>query len=98
MKIFWLILFAWLALINLIAMCMTIADKRRAVKKRSRDRIPERTLLLTAFLGGAPLMFFTMLVIRHKTRHKKFMILLPLFCMLWAAVLLWLWLRPPFSY
>ena len=35
-------------------------------------------LMLTGLLGGAAAQYVTMLIIRHKTRHKKFMTGLPL--------------------
>ena len=64
-------------LISLIAVTLTVYDKY-AAKKRPRHRTPERVLLLTGALGGAAAMYLTMLLIRHKTLHKKFMIGLPL--------------------
>lgn len=71
--IYWI---AYLIIINFIAVFVTISDKRRAVMRRSRIR--ERTLLLVSALGGSPAMWITMKRIRHKTRHKKFMIGIPL--------------------
>lgn len=66
----------YIALINLIAVIMTVSDKSRA-KKRGR-RIAEKTLFGTALLGGSAAMLVTMLAVRHKTKHKRFMIGLPL--------------------
>lgn len=43
-----------------------------------RRRVGERTLLLISVLGGGLGMYFTMLIIRHKTRHIKFMLGIPL--------------------
>lgn len=63
-------------LISLVAVIMTVADKKAAEK--GRQRISENALILTALLGGAAAMFYTMKTIRHKTLHKKFMIGLPL--------------------
>ena len=63
----------FMSLIGLIQMGM---DKRRAIKKRWR--IPERTLILTAFLGGGIGSLLGMYVFRHKTRHRKFVILIPI--------------------
>ena len=74
--------------INLIAAVTAFVDKRRAI--RGRWRIPERTLLLLGFFGGAAGELLAMLLIRHKTKHAKFMVLLPLFCLLHAALLIWL--------
>lgn len=98
MKIFWTILVIYLVIMNIAAMSMTIIDKRRAMRKHHYNRISERALLLTALFGGAPLMYSTMLVIRHKTKHKKFMITLPIFCILWVIILILLWLKPPLPY
>ena len=98
MKIFWTTLIIYLVIMNIAAMSMTIIDKRRAMRKHDYNRIYERTLLLTALLGGAPLMYLTMLVIRHKTKHKKFMITLPMICIVWVAIIVLLLLKPPLSY
>lgn len=66
----------YLLIISLTAIIMTVSDKSRA-KKHSR-RVPEKTLFTTAALGGSAAMYITMLTIRHKTKHKRFMIGLPL--------------------
>lgn len=63
-------------LVSLAGIAVTIFDKLSA--KRSGQRIPEFTLLLIAVLGAALPMYITMRLIHHKTRHKKFMIGLPL--------------------
>ncbi len=64
------------AAFSLISVVITALDKSRA--KNHGKRISESTLLYLAALGGAPLMFITMLLIHHKTRHIKFMLGLPL--------------------
>lgn len=72
---------------------MTVYDKRAAIyngseqHKRKKRRVPESTLLLVGALGAALPMFITMKSIRHKTKHKKFMIGLPFFCLLHLALL-----------
>lgn len=71
MKYFYL----YLAVINLFAMIVTVHDKNAAQKGRWRVR--ERTLLLIAALGGAPVMYLTMLTIHHKTRKNLFVIGIP---------------------
>lgn len=63
------------AIIALIAVLITVYDKVASVK--SYWRIRESTLLFVGLIGGALPMFITMKLIRHKTKHKKFMIGLP---------------------
>ena len=98
MKIFWTTLIIYLVIMNIAAMSMTIIDKRRAMQKHYYNRISERALLFTALFGGAPLMYLTMLSIRHKTKHKKIMITLPMICIVWATIIILLLLTPPLPY
>ncbi|MFR8011496.1 MAG: DUF1294 domain-containing protein [Clostridia bacterium] len=72
-------------LISLVGIAITVFDKLSA--KRSGQRIPEFTLLLIAFLGAALPMYITMRLIHHKTRHKKFMIGLPIIFVLQIIML-----------
>ena len=72
--------------VSLGSAAVTVLDKTAA--KRRAWRIPERTLLILAALGGAPAMLLTMLIIRHKTRHLKFMLGLPLIILLQCAAVL----------
>ena len=69
-------LYAYLALINLVLFVVMGADKLRA--KRHRRRVPEKTLLALAVLGGGVGGMLGMLVFRHKTRHAKFYLGFPL--------------------
>lgn len=73
--------------VSLLAAALTVSDKRRA-RRRAR-RIPERTLLTVAALGGAAAMLITMRCIRHKTRHPRFMIGLPAMIIAHAALIVW---------
>ena len=68
-------LYIYLAVINILAIILTIYDKSAAVHDRWRVR--ERTLMLVSALGGSVGMFLTMLIIRHKTRKPLFMIGIP---------------------
>ena len=67
---------AYFALISIIAIAVTVADKVKA--KAGAWRVKESTLLLLSAIGGSVAMFITMQVIRHKTKHAKFMIGIPL--------------------
>lgn len=64
-------------------------DKRKAIKRGWR--ISELTLLLIAFMGGALGSFLGMHIFRHKTKHIKFIILIPSALLL--NILLWLWIN-----
>lgn len=60
---------------NLIAFAAYGIDKRRAI--RGQWRIPERTLLLHAFLLGGVGAWLGMHVFRHKTKHGIFQLGVP---------------------
>ena len=70
---------------SLLAVCLTVYDKYAA--KRKKARIPEKILFLTALFGGSLAMYITMLAVRHKTKHKRFMIGLPLMALAQAVLL-----------
>ena len=74
---------AWLAFISLVAVIVTVADKIKA--KRGRWRVPEATLMGISVLGGSVAMLVTMIMIRHKTKHMKFMIGIPIIIALQIA-------------
>ena len=76
----------FIIVINLVAEVVCIADKLKANYKKRR--ISEKTLFTISLLGGAVFMYLTMLVIRHKTKHKRFMVGLPLIILLHAVILL----------
>lgn len=75
----------YLAAVSIIAVITTVSDKSRA--KKHKRRIAEKTLFGTAVLGGSAAMYLTMLAIRHKTKHKRFMIGLPLIIIVQAIVI-----------
>lgn len=74
---------------SLLAFCLMGVDKKRA--RRGKWRISEKTLLTTAALFGAPGALAGMYVFRHKTKHVKFRIGLPV--MLAAQLILLLVLK-----
>ncbi|MCQ2353529.1 MAG: DUF1294 domain-containing protein [Clostridia bacterium] len=81
-----LVLLCWLLIISVISVSVTVYDKW-AAKRRPKHRTRERTLLLLSAFGGSLAMYLTMLGIRHKTRHKKFMIGIPVIMILQAVLL-----------
>ena len=72
----------YLAIISLISTIVCIYDKLISKKNRVALRIPEKILFLLSALGGSVAMLATMLVIRHKTKHKRFMIGIPIIIVL----------------
>ena len=78
------ILLAVLLLVNLLAFALYGIDKLKA--KKGAWRIPESTLLLVAFLGGSLGALLGMELFRHKTKHAKFKVLVPLFLILHIAL------------
>ena len=81
------VLLAYLALISLISIIVCIYDKKISKKNKVELRIPEKTLLILSALGGSVAMFITMLLIRHKTKHVKFMLGIPLIMVVQAAAI-----------
>ena len=69
-------LIAYLMLMNACACIIMLTDKQRA--KNKRWRIPEVTLLGSALLGGSVGALVGMYLFRHKTRHPKFTLGIPL--------------------
>ncbi len=67
----------YLSAISLISIIVCCYDKV-AAKHLQKHRTRERTLLLLSALGGSVAMLITMLIIRHKTKHIKFMVGIPL--------------------
>ncbi|MBQ6152265.1 MAG: DUF1294 domain-containing protein [Ruminococcus sp.] len=71
----YILLIGYFVLINVYALIITAKDKINA--KRHRHRVPEEHLIVVAAIGGAPLMYLTMVLIRHKTKKPIFMIGIP---------------------
>ena len=80
------IIAAYLFLVNLLAFVMYGIDKKRAMQKRFR--IPERTLLWMARLGGGVGSWLGIKLFRHKTKHTRFRILVPLWILIWVVGIL----------
>lgn len=78
-------LWAALGLFNLVTFCVYAADKRIAKSKKGGRRVPERTLLLLAFFGGCYGAALGMALCRHKTKHARFLVLVPLAAILWTV-------------
>lgn len=78
----------YLAAVNLAAFLLCAIDKWKA--QRGRWRIPEKTLFLSALLGGSVGFMLGMKCFRHKTKHKSFTIGIPLIFTLQLALAAWI--------
>ena len=66
----WKIAGLYLLAVNLLAFVMYGVDKKRAIEQKWR--IPEKTLILLAMIGGTVGAIAGMQFFRHKTKHMKF--------------------------
>lgn len=80
------IVIGYLAIISLISVVVCIYDKKISKRNRVELRIPEKTLLILSFIGGSVAMYITMHLVRHKTKHIKFMLGIPLIIILQLVV------------
>ncbi len=88
---FYVIISSYLVIINLTALCMMYADKKRA--KNNAWRIPEHTLFLVAALGGSLGSLSGMRLFHHKTRHRKFVVGMPVLFILQFALAVYVFTR-----
>ncbi len=79
MKLFLL----YLLIINAIGFAVMLADKYKA--KNNLWRIPEKVLMGIAAIGGSVGVWIGMQTARHKTRHPKFTIGVPVILALQIA-------------
>ena len=76
----------YLLIVNILAFVLYGIDKRKAKKKRFR--IPERTLLWMARIGGGIGSWMGIMSFHHKTKHTKFKVVVPLWTAIWLIVLI----------
>ena len=82
-----LIFLIYIAAVSVVSFFVCVYDKI-AAKKFTKHRTRESTLLWLSALGGSFVMFFTMITIRHKTKHVKFMLGIPVIIVLQVALVL----------
>ena len=75
----------YILIISVITAVVTFYDKKASVKF-PRHRVSEAMLFLLALIGGAVAEYAVMKKIRHKTKHKSFMIGLPVIILLHIAL------------
>lgn len=79
------VLVGWLFVANILLFLLMWFDKNQARKRK--QRIPEKTLLLLAFLGGPVGGIAGMNIFRHKTKHDYFSLLYILSLVFWIGII-----------
>ena len=70
------LLIYYIVLINIITFIIMYIDKQKAIK--GKYRISEKTLIYLCVLGGSLGELMGMYTFRHKTKHRKFTIGVPI--------------------
>lgn len=83
-----MILICYLSAVNLLTLVLMGLDKGKA--RRGARRIPEKTLFLTAAIGGSVGAIAGIFLFRHKTRHLSFVLGLPAILLAQLCAALWL--------
>ncbi|MDT8859441.1 DUF1294 domain-containing protein [Alkalihalobacillus sp. MEB130] len=86
-----MVILSYFIVVNFLAFVIMGLDKSKA-KKRER-RVPEKTLWSIALLGGSVGTYIGMKQFRHKTKHKTFMIGIPLIIFSQIIVLVFILLQ-----
>lgn len=70
--------YIYFILINIAACVVCVTDK--ILSKTGGKQINEKAFWIIIAVGGSFMMYFTMLVIRHKTETRRFLKWLPIIC------------------
>ena len=83
----------YLIIVNAVSFVLMLVDKQKARKKKWR--ISEATLMGSAAIGGSIGALLGMYTFRHKTKHPKFPVGVPLIlaAQILFALVLYFWLR-----
>ena len=82
-----MILWIYLAAINILAFVLMGEDKKRA--KAGEYRIKEGQFFFIAVIGGSVGSILGMYIFRHKTKHKYFVIGMPAILLMHVLIALW---------
>lgn len=76
----------YLIIQTVFSFILSAIDKNAAIHQR--HRISEKMLWIFAFLGGSIGLYLSMRIFRHKTRHRIFMIGVPLLIIIQTTLLI----------
>lgn len=88
-------LLLWLLAWTILAFALMGIDK--ALARTERRRIPEKTLFLSAILGGSTGALLGMFLFRHKTLHRSFRLGMPAILLAQLLLAAGLYLRALFA-
>ncbi len=80
------VLCIYIGVLSVLSVIICTYDKLISKRSKVSLRVPEATLLGLSALGGSVAMLLWMLVIRHKTKHPKFMLGIPVILALQIAL------------
>lgn len=80
----YMVLAVYLLAVNLISFCLMGIDKSKAI--RHKWRIPEKTLFISAALGGSIGAILGMRLFHHKTKHWYFVWGMPIILLVQLAL------------
>lgn len=80
---------AYVLVLSVIGFVLMGRDKRLA--GTGGWRIPEKTLLMIALIGGSPGVYLGMRAFRHKTKHALFSVGVPAILGVHAVLFFWLY-------
>ena len=78
----------YLLIVNALGFVLMTVDKFKA--KKNLWRIPESTLMTVALIGGSIGSLVGMYTVRHKTKHLKFTVGIPVILVLQIAAVIWI--------
>ena len=76
----------YIGILSVLSIIICIYDKLFSKFNKVKLRVPEKVLLILSGLGGSVAMFLCMLLTRHKTKHVKFMLGIPVIMVIQAAL------------
>lgn len=82
------VILIYLLTVNAFGFLLMTVDKYKA--KKNLWRIPESTLMTVALIGGSIGSLAGMYTIRHKTKHLKFTVGIPVILVLQIAAVIWI--------
>lgn len=89
------VILIYFTVINVTGFVLTVSDKKKA--KAGKWRVPEKTLFIVSILGGSVSVYLAMRLFRHKTKHKRFMIGIPVIIALQLALIIVLYFKTGLS-